>query len=100
MLTIDPTISGGALLNALVLLIGFTVAFTRIGGRLDLLTQRLGAVEFIVASAQDVNSRLAVIETRQGTHGQMIAGVQGKVEELAHGHGWVQRPSGIDREYP
>lgn len=44
-MTFDPTITSGAVLNAIVLLVGFVVAFTRIGGRIDLLAQRLKAVE-------------------------------------------------------
>lgn len=98
----DPTITTGAVLNAAVLLVGFVVAFTRIGGRIDLLAQRLSAVEEALKANRDVSERVAIIETRQATHGQMIAGIQTEVQELRHGRGFVQQRSfgGIDGEYP
>lgn len=100
-MTFDPTITSGALMNALVLLIGFAIAFTKIGGRIDLLTQRLTAVEDALKAARDINERIAVIETRQGTHGQMIATCQVNIEELRHGRGFIQgrASSGIDGAY-
>ncbi len=44
-MTFDPTLSLGTLINAGVLLIGFVIAFARIGYRIDLLSQRLSAVK-------------------------------------------------------
>ena len=101
-MTFDPTITFGAILNAGVLLVGFVVAFTRIGGRIDLLTQRLASVEDNLRATRDVSERLAVIETRQATHGQLIALGQREVSELRHGRGFVQDRSqgGIDGQYP
>lgn len=100
-MNLDPTITFGAILNALVLLVGFVVAFTRIGGRIDLLTQRLVAVEEALKATRDVNERLAVIETRQATHGQLIAISQAELSDLRHGRGFVQHRSqgGVDGEY-
>lgn len=88
-MNLDPTITFGAILNAAVLLVGFIVAFTRIGGRIDLLTQRIGAVETSIAHNQNVSERLAIIETRQATHGQMISGAQDDIRELKHGEGFT-----------
>ena len=85
----DTTVTLGALINAGVLIIGFTIAFTRLGGRIDLLTQRVGAVEEYMRQARDFSSRIAVIETRQGTHGQMITNLQQDMRELKHGEGFV-----------
>lgn len=97
----DPTITFGAILNASVLFIGFIVAFTRIGGRIDLLTQRLIAVEENLRNSRDVSERLAVIETRQGTHGQMIVNMQNDYADLKKGRGFVQdRSGGLNGEYP
>lgn len=97
-MTFDPTITSGAVLNALVLLVGFAVAFTRIGGRIDLLSQRLSAVEEALKSFRDTSERLAVIETMQATHNQMIAGLQKETADLRHGRGFVRES--VDREYP
>lgn len=102
-MTIDPTITFGALLNAAVLFIGFIVAFTRIGGRIDLLAQRLTSVEEAMRSHRDLNERLAIIETRQATHGQMIAAVQTTVDDLRRGRGFIQggrQDGGLSGEYP
>lgn len=89
---LDMTITLGALLNAFVLLIGFVIAFTRIGGRIDLLAQRLGAVEDTLKGRADASERMAVIETRQATHGQMIASIQTEVTDMKRGRGFVIGP--------
>lgn len=88
-MNIDPTITFGAIMNACVLLIGFIIAFTRIGGRIDLLTQRIGSVEEQLKASRDVTERLAIIETRQVTFGQMISGMQDDIRELKHGEGFT-----------
>lgn len=100
--TFDPTITFGAILNAAVILIGFVVAFTRIGGRIDLLTQRIISIEENLRNNRDVSERLAVIETRQGTHGQMIVNLQNDYGDLKKGRGFVQNRSegGVNGEYP
>lgn len=100
-MNIDPTITFGAIMNAVVLLIGFVVAFTKIGGRIDMLALRLAAVETSLQAWRDTNERLAIIETRQATHGQMIAAGQTKIDELAHGEGFVRGKlnRGVDGEY-
>lgn len=91
-MTFDPTITFGALINAGVLMVGFVVAFTRIGGRIDLLSLRLGAVEESLKAQRDVSERLAIIETRQATHGQMIAAIQADIAEMKRGRGFVIGP--------
>jgi hypothetical protein len=96
MFAFDGTITMGAVINALVLIVGFTIAFTRLGNRIDLLNQRLTAVENYMREARDTNARIAVIETRQATHGQFIALVQQEMRDLKHGDGFVIR----GREYP
>ncbi len=68
--------------------------------RIDLLTQRIKSVEDTLKAHRDVSERLAVIETRQATHGQLIANTQNEISELRHGEGFIRGPRGIDREYP
>lgn len=96
MLNFDPTLTLGAVMNAGVLLAGFIVAFTRIGGRIDLLSQRLAAVEETLKNNRDVNERLAIIETRQATHGNLIVNLQNDQQDLKRGRGFItdRSPSG------
>lgn len=101
-MTFDGTITLGALLNAAVLIIGFTIAFTRIGGRIDLLAQRVTSVEEVLTRQRDVSERLAVIETRQATHGTLIANAQTEIQDIRRGRGFIRdrASGGIDGEYP
>lgn len=102
MFNIDPTITFGAILNASALMIGFVIAFTKIGGRIDLLSQRVAAVEETLKHNRDVNERMAVIETRQVTHGQLIVNLQNDQQDLRRGRGFIKDRSdgGINGEYP
>jgi len=97
-MTVDPTITFGALLNALVLLVGFAVAFTRIGGRIDLLSQRVKTLEETIKSHRDTGERLTALETRQTTHGSMLATIQTDIADIRRGRGFIQQE--IRGEYP
>lgn len=100
-MTFDPTITSGAILNAVVLLVGFVVAFTRIGGRIDLLAQRLGAVEAAIKDARDFENRLSINEERITNHGRSITTVQQDVSDLRRGQGFITgHRKSVDGEYP
>lgn len=100
-MTIDPTISYGAILNAAALLVGFLVAFIRLGGRIDILSIRLGAVEDAVKGNSSTDKRLAILEDRQTNHATLISTIQRDLSDLRHGDGYViGRRVGIDGEYP
>ena len=88
-MTFDPSISFGALLNAAVLLVGFVVAFTRIGGRIDLLAQRLKAVEDTLKDTRDFEKRLTINEERITNHGRSITTIQEDVSDLRRGEGFI-----------
>jgi hypothetical protein len=98
----DPTISFGAILNAVALLVGIVVAFTRIGGRIDLLSMRLEAVEEAIKISRKVDSRLGILEERVTNHGTTIATAQRDIFDLRHGKGWItdQWRKSVDGEYP
>ncbi len=98
-MTFDPTITSGAVLNALVLLVGFVVAFTRIGGRIDLLSQRLKTVEETLKKLSDNNTRIAIMEERVTNHSKMITAVQQEIADLRRGTGFIKGHRGIDGEY-
>ncbi len=99
-MTFDPSITLGAILNAAVLLVGFVVAFTRIGGRIDLLSLRLVSVEEAVKGSSSTDKRLAIVEERQVNHGTNLTTVQRDISDLRRGKGFISgnRP-GVDGEY-
>lgn len=100
-MTFDPSITLGAILNAGVLLVGFVVAFTRIGGRIDLLAQRMAAVEETLKDSRDFEKRLTINEERITNHGRSITTVQQDISDLRRGKGFVQgHRSTVDGEYP
>lgn len=112
-MTIDTTLNLGNILTALLAIIAFAVAFTRLGGRVDLLktevsgsinllSQRMQGVEDRLKGQGDITTRVAVIETRQAADSKLIAHLAGELSDLRHGRGFVQDRSagGIDGEYP
>jgi len=99
-MTFDPSITFGALLNAGVLLVGFVVAFTRIGGRIDLLAQRLKAVEEAVKESSDIDKRLATLEERVTNHVHMLTIAQADISDLRRGKGFItSHRQSVDGEY-
>ncbi len=100
-MTFNPEINLGALLNAVVLLIGFVVAFTRIGGRIDLLAQRLLQVEEKIDKAADHDKRVSILEERVTNHVTMLATAQKDISDLRHGQGFItSHRKSVDGEYP
>lgn len=86
-MTFDPSISIGAILNAGVLLVGFVVAFTRVGGRIDLLAQRMESVEITLKDQKDYDKRLTIVER--------------DISDLRRGEGFItSHRRQIDGEYP
>lgn len=99
-MTFDPTITFGAILNAAVLLVGFVVAFTRIGGRIDLLAQRLKAVEDTLKDTKDFEKRLTINEERITNHGRSITTIQQDVSDMRRGEGFIAgHRKSVDGEY-
>jgi hypothetical protein len=99
-MTFDPSITMGAILNAGVLLIGFVVAFTRIGGRIDLLAQRLKSVEDAVRSTGDFDKRIATLEERITNHVRMLTTAQSDISDLRRGKGFIAgNRQSVDGEY-
>jgi len=99
-MTFDPSITLGALLNAVALLIGFVGAFVRIGGRIDLLSQRLLAVENTLVDKRDHEKRLSIAEERLANHGSALATLQRELSSLRRGEGFIRgHRSDVDGEY-
>ena len=76
------------------------VAFTRIGGRIDLLSLRLGSVEEAVKASRDVSKTIATIEERLTNHVTMLTTAQRDISDLRRGQGFIQgNRTGVDGEY-
>jgi hypothetical protein len=100
-MTFDPTLTFGAVLNAVVLLIGFVGAFYRIGGRIDLLAQRMESVERSLENHADADRRLTTLEERLTNHVQMLTIAQRDISDLRRGAGWITaHRKSVDGEYP
>jgi hypothetical protein len=98
--TFNPEITYGAILNAVVLLIGFVGAFTRIGGRIDLLAQRLEAVEKKIDTAADHDKRVSILEERVTNHVKMLTTAQRDISDMRRGEGFITGyRKGVDGEY-
>lgn len=114
----DGTINPGSVLNAVVLLVGFVVAFTRIGGRLDLLSLRVQGIEKALTNTEGIDKRLATLEERVTNHVAMmvqfqkdiaasreqwhedLSEIRNLVAELRRGEGWITaRRKTVDGEY-
>ena len=96
----DPSITLGAILNAGVLLVGFVVAFTRIGGRIDLLAQRVKSVEEAIKDSRDFEKRLTINEERITNHGRTITTLQTDISDLRRGEGFItSNRKSVDGEY-
>lgn len=99
-MTLDPSITMGAVINAAVLLIGFVVAFARIGGRIDLLSQRMEAVETAVKAGTDTDKRISILEERLGNHVKMLTTSQRDISDMRRGEGFITgHRKSVDGEY-
>lgn len=86
-MTLDLSINIGAIINASVLLIGFVGAFYGIRGSIDLLAQRLSAVEEAVKESRDIRSTIAIMGERLSNHGTMLSTAQRDISDLQRVHG-------------
>lgn len=113
-MVIDTTINLGNIVVALGAIVSFAVAFTRLGGRIDLLKtdvggridllgQRVQGVEDRLKNQGDLSTRVAIVETRQAADSKLIADLSGAISDLRRGQGFIQaarQQGGIDGEYP
>lgn len=99
-MTFDPSITLGAILNAAVLLVGFVGAFVRIGGRIDLLSQRVKQMEEAIREHKDFDKRLTTTEERLTNHVAMLTTAQRDISDLRRGEGFItSHRKSVDGEY-
>lgn len=108
-MTVDMSLNLGNILTAIIAIIAFAVAFTQLGGRVDLLKtdmagridmlgQRVGAVEETLKGQGNVTTRVAVLETQNAANAKLIANLSDEMADLRRGRGFVQPR--VDGEYP
>lgn len=108
----DPTVSAGNLLTigmgVIVWGITLTVAWTKIGGRLDMLDFRMGLMEKALNDIAEILKRFQASETDIVLLKKELVALQvdyselnKTVEDLRRGNGWISNPrQSISGEYP
>lgn len=99
-MTIDTTVNLGNLLTAALAMIAFAVAFTRMGGRIDLLARDITSQNLKIDGHGDKLRDLYTVLKDQAVMQERLNAMDKRIDELRHGQGFVQGPRGIDREYP
>ena len=96
----NPAIVFG-LFNLVAYVVTITIAFTKLGGRMDVIVTRLTSVEVDVRNLGATDRRISVIEERQNSHAKMITNMQEDIQSLRKGEGYIRgHRSSIDGEYP
>lgn len=112
-MTVDPTISIGNLITifamVVIWIITLTVAWTKFGGRMDMLEFRVKLMEDTLTKVALVLDKFTANEKEVLLLKTEVAALQADysvlnitVEELRRGKGWIQngRYIGVDGEYP
>jgi hypothetical protein len=89
------------IVNLIAMIVAITVAFSKLGARLDVLNVKVTSVTHDVSDLKTTDRRLAVIEERQNNQSSMIVNAQkdvqelrGEVSDLRKGHGWIVQTDG------
>jgi hypothetical protein len=111
-MTFDPSINAGNLITilfgAIIWVVTLTVAWTKFGGRMDMLEFRVELVEKTLGRIADVLEKFATSEKEVALLKQEVAALQvdystlyTTVEGLRKGEGYIQsvRRSNVDGEY-
>lgn len=95
----DPSVLFG-LFNLVAYIVTITIAFTKLGGRMDVIVTRLTSVEVDVRNLSATDRRISVIEERQNSHAKMITNSQEDIQSLRKGEGFISgHRRGVDGEY-
>ncbi len=96
----NPTVVFG-LFNLVAYVVTIAIAFTKLGGRMDVISARLTSVEVDVRNLAATDRRIAVIEERQSSHARMITNSMEDIQALRKGEGFISsHRKSIDGEYP
>lgn len=102
---VDMSINLTTIIGIVVWVITLTVAWTKFGGRMDMLEYRVSNLETAVTKIANAMERFADNGTELKLLKQELAAIQTNftmlnqtVEDLRRGRAWVQKD--LDREYP
>lgn len=111
-MTFDPTINAGNIITILfgvvIWAVTLAVAWTKFGGRMDMLEFRVGLVETALEKIADVLEKFSTNERDVALLKQEVSALQvdystlhSTVEGLRKGEGYIQQPrrGNIDGEY-
>jgi predicted nucleic acid-binding Zn-ribbon protein len=95
----NPAILFG-IFNLAAYIVTIAIAFTKLGGRMDVMSSRLKTVEDDLRELAATDRRLSVIEERQTNHARMQTQLMDEIQHLRKGEGFIQsRRSSVDGEY-
>lgn len=101
MMTFDPTITFGAVLNFAGIVGVGLIYLIRMEGKINIFTIRIETLEETVKTLAKNDSRMAVIEERLNNHSKMLTTAQSDISDLRRGNGFIVGVrERIDGEYP
>jgi hypothetical protein len=106
-MTFDPSINLGHLVTIVMILVGIIIAWTKFGGRLDMIEYRVTSIEKTLLllgetlkSIAETEKKMAVMDGRQLAMEGSYTSLAQAVEGLRKGEGYIQsRRANIDGNY-
>ncbi len=93
MMVLEYSITIGNVIEICSIVVGGLYALATIKSNVGLLKTEVGEMQIEIKKISDVL-------INQADQNRRIIHLEEDVRELRHGHGWVQGPKGVDREYP
>lgn len=84
MISFDPSITVGALLNMLAMLIGGTIFAVTVRGEVRALVQRVGRLETVTDALDKTLQRVAVQDERLNSHARRLEGLENQLLDIRH----------------
>ena len=95
----NPAVIFG-LFNLVAYVVTIAIAFTKLGGRMDVIVTRLKSVEDDIRELASTDRRLSVIEERQNSHAKMLTNSQEDIQSLRKGDGFIRgHRTSVEGEY-
>lgn len=107
-IVIDTSINLTTIIAVVVWLVTIAIAWTKLGGRMDMLEFRIANIEEAIKKIADVFERqstnekqLLVLQEQQATSAREISLMYSTIEQLRKGEGWITGPrrGNLEGEY-